>query len=90
MPSTTYALVLRPPRKGSLGPVHLGTASDHQPTYQAIPGLALSEKHWNEAGTLKKLNWVRKTRPAAERYNELLRKLLRPVTKASTRRCWPA
>lgn len=79
MPTTTYALVLRPPRKDGLRPVHLRLTSDRKPTFRAIPDVALSEKHWNEAGTPEKLNWVRKTHPAAERYNEVLRKLLRQV-----------
>jgi len=44
MPSTPYALVLRPPRKDGLRLVHLRLASHRQPTYRAIPDLALSEK----------------------------------------------
>ena len=76
---TTYALVLRPARKDGLCPVHLRLTSARKPTYRAIDDVALSEKHWNDAGTLEKLNWVRKTHPAAERYNEVLRKLMRQV-----------
>jgi hypothetical protein len=76
--ATTYALVLRPPRpKDSLHPVHLRLTSERQPTYRAIPDVAVSAKHWNEAGTLEKQNWVRGTHTDARRYNEVLRKLLR-------------
>jgi integrase/recombinase XerD len=78
--ATTYALVLRPPRaKDGLCPVHLRLTSDRKATYQAVPDVALSTKHWNEAGTLEKLNWVRKTHPYADSLNETLRKLMRQV-----------
>ncbi|TVT43088.1 tyrosine-type recombinase/integrase [Hymenobacter setariae] len=78
--ATTFALVLRPPRaKDGLHPVHLRLTSDRQPTYRAIPDVAVSAKHWNEAGTLEKQNWVRGTHPEARRYNDVLRKLLRQV-----------
>jgi integrase/recombinase XerD len=75
----TYALVLRPARKDGLCPVHLRLTSDRQPTYRAIADVALSPQHWNEKGTLEKLNWVRKSHPSAERFNEVLRKLMRQV-----------
>jgi integrase len=79
---TTYALVLRPPRqKDNLCPVHLRLTSDRLPTYKAVPDVALSPKHWNEGGTLEKMNWVRKTHPSADRYNEELRKVMRKVQK---------
>lgn len=78
--ATTYALVLRPPRaKDGLCPVHLRLTSARQPTYRAVPDVAVSAKHWNEAGTLEKQNWVRGTHAEARRYNEVLRKLLRQV-----------
>ena len=77
--ATTYALVLRPARKDGLRPVYLRLITDRRPAYRAIPDMALSPQHWNEKGTLEKLNWVRKTHPAAERYNEVLRKLMREV-----------
>jgi integrase/recombinase XerD len=78
--ATTYALVLRPPRaKDGLHPVHLRLTSDRQPTYRAVPDVAVSAKHWNEAATVEKQNWVRGTHPEARRYNEVLRKLLRQV-----------
>lgn len=78
--STTYALVLRPPRKkDNLCPVHLRLTTDRQPTYRAVPDVAVSAKHWNEAGTLEKLNWVRKTHPYADSLNETLRRLMRAV-----------
>jgi integrase len=80
--ATTYALVLRPARaKDGLHPVHLRLTSDRQPTYRAVPDVAVSAKHWNEAGTLEKLNWVRKTHPFADNLNETLRKLMRRVQK---------
>jgi hypothetical protein len=52
-----------------------------QPTCRAVPDVALSPKHWNEAGTLEKHNWVRKTHPYADNLNESLRKLMRQVQK---------
>jgi integrase/recombinase XerD len=79
--ATTYALVLRPARQDGLHPVHLRLTSDRKPTYRAIPDVALSASHWNENGTLEKFNWVRKSHPSAERFNEVLRKLMRDVQK---------
>lgn len=78
--ATTYALVLRPPRaKDGLCPVHLRLTSDRAPKYQAVPNLAVAAKDWNEAGTLSRANWVRKSHPYADDYNERLRKLLRQI-----------
>lgn len=78
--ATTYALVLRPPRaKDGLRPVHLRLTSDRAPKYRAVPNLAVATKDWNEAGTLSRANWVRKSHPYADDYNETLRKLLREV-----------
>lgn len=82
--------MLRPPRKDGQRPVHLRRTSHRLPTFRAIPALALSEKHWNEAGTPEKFNWVRKTHPAAERYNEVLRKLLRQVEQPDDNPAWNA
>ena len=78
--ATTYALVLRPPRaKDGLCPVHLRLTSERQAKYQAVPNLAVAVKDWNAKATLSKANWVRKTHPYADEYNEKLRKLLREV-----------
>ncbi|MGI4834662.1 MAG: tyrosine-type recombinase/integrase [Janthinobacterium lividum] len=80
--ATTYALVLRPPRqRDGLCPVHLRLTSERQPIYRVVPDVALSAKHWNEAGTLEKHNWVRKTHPYVDNVNETLRKLMRQVQK---------
>ena len=77
--ATTYALMLRPPRKDGLSPVHLRLTTDRQPTYRAVPNVALTAKHWNANGTLEKHNWVHGTHPYADNLNETLRRLLRAV-----------
>lgn len=80
--ATTYALVLRPPRaKDGLCPVHLRLTSERKPTYRTIPNILLSAAHWNEKGSLEKANWVRKSHPYSDDYNETLRKLLKRAQK---------